>query len=176
MNQKPAPQQKAPSGQWGMPADMLAAALGHFVMAWSSVEAVIEVAIKKQLRLKPLESSVVTAGLQFKARCSILMSLLNREPEKYADAIAALKAMKNIQDRNDILHSVIGGSKTVIWFNRRRTDDTFKSKIEKYDCMRLWNAALQCGDLSTALMKALKITKRDYLAFFHTAHNAANKL
>lgn len=159
-----------------MPELHLAAALGHFVIGWSSIEAVVEVAIKKQLRLKPLESSIVTARLQFRSRSMILMSLLNLDPTKNAEAITVLKEIRVIQERNDILHSIVGGSESVIWFNRRKTEDTFKSKIETYDANRLSDVALKCSNLSGALMKALKIRKQDYLSFLHKSHKAANKV
>src|SRR5882724_9413180 len=155
MNKKPAPQQKAPAGQWKLAHEPLAAALGYFIMAWSGVEAAIEISIAKQLGLKPLDGSIVTGGLQFKGRGMMLLSLLNRDPIKNEVAIKVVNEMQNIQDRNDILHSVIGGSESLIWFNRRRVDQTFKSKIERYDKERLLDITLQCSDLATRLMAAM---------------------
>ncbi len=169
-------QQKAPSGKWQMPKPELAEALGLFVLGWAMVEATLEVAINKQLKLRPLESSIVTAGLQFKSRAAILRSLLAREPQKNAKAIDVVKALQSDKDRNDIMHSVIGGSKDVIWFNRRTTGSTFKSKIENYDRKRLLSANLRYGDAVATLWHELKIDEEDYLKFFHTAHSAANKL
>ena len=114
-------QKKAPSGDWQIPKPELAEALGLFVLGWAMVEATLEVAISKQLKIRPLESSIVTAGLQFRSRAAILRSLLAREPKKNAKAIDVVKALQCDRDRNDIMHSVIGGSKDVIWFNRRTT-------------------------------------------------------
>jgi hypothetical protein len=165
---------KAPSGNWEAPEVRLAAALGHFVMAWSLVESTIEVAIAKQLRLFPLDSSILTAGLMFQGRANILLSLLNRSSARNTDAISIVKKMQNLGDRNDIMHSVIGGAKSVIWFNRRRTQEVFSSKIEKYDINRLLDAALRCSDLATELMTALGIKKEDYTSFFQDAHNSVS--
>jgi len=165
---------EAPTGDWERPEPTLAAALGHFVMAWSLVESTLEVAIAKQLRLWPLDGSIVTAGLMFQGRANLLLSLLNRSPSRNRDAIATVKAMQGIQDRNDILHSVLGGSTEFIWFNRRRIQQEFTSKIEVYDQKRLLEAARRCSDLSTELMNALGISKADYESFFQETHNAAN--
>lgn len=170
------PQQKAPDGKWGMPSEALAAALGYFVLGWSAIESTIEVAIAKQLGLSPVDSSIATASLGFKSRSEILMSLLNRDPKANRAAIEALKEIKKIEDRNDILHSVIGGSENLIWFNRRTTGATLKSRIERYDRERLMNVTLRCSDLATALGKALGITGSDHAKFFQEAHNSANKL
>jgi len=143
-------------------------------MAWSLVESTIEVAIGKQLGVAPLETSIITAGLQFRSRAAVLLSLLNREPSENATAIRIVKDMQSITDRNDILHSVIGGHRQTIWFNRRKTDARFTSKIEPYDFKRLTRAALSCADLATKLQSELDITNEDYSSFFQTAHNAAN--
>jgi hypothetical protein len=172
MSKSPEP---APTGQWQMPDAKLTQMLGNFVMAWSLIEATIEVGIGKQLGTKPLESSIITAGLMFRARAGILMSLLNREPLKNAKAIRALKQIEDIEDRNDILHSVIGGSVSQIWFNRRKVRRKLTSKIEKYNQVRMNSTVLSVAELSGQLMAALGITREDYLAFFQESHNAANK-
>ncbi len=147
--------------------------LGHFIMAWSLIEAAIEIGIGKQLGTKPLETSIVTAGLMFRARSSILMSLLNRDPSKNSEAIRILKEVEGIEDRNDIMHSVIGGSANQIWFNRK-TKHRFTSKIERYNQTRLNSTVLAIADLSGKLMSALGISRTDYLEFFQQSHNAVN--
>jgi hypothetical protein len=172
MNKSP---KLAPTGKWQMPDPKLTEMLGHFIMAWSLIEAAIEVGIGKQLGTKPHESSIVTAGLMFKARSSILMSLLNREPQKNERAIQVLKKIEDIEDRNDIMHSVIGGSADQIWFNRRKTKRKFTSKIENYNQVRLNSVVLATSQLAGELMKALGIERHDYLTFFQESHNAANR-
>jgi hypothetical protein len=167
---------KAPSGQWEPPDPSLIHALGQFVMSWSLIESTLEIGISKQLKLDPLEASIVTAGAQFRNRAAILMSLLNRDPPANASAIKTIKNIQNISHRNDILHSVVGGSATTIWFNRRKTGDQFASKIEVYDLTRLSEAAAECTDLATTLMADLGISPDDYRMFFQEAHNAANKV
>ena len=172
MNKAPEP---APTGKWEMPKPHIAQMLGYFVMAWSLIEAAIEVGIGKQLGIKPLESSIVTAGLMFKARASILASLLNRDPSKNATALSLLKEIQAIEDRNDILHSVVGSGTNQIWFNRRKTKNKFSSKIERYNWERLSATVLSISQLAGDLMAALDVTQGDYLKFFQDSHNAANK-
>ncbi len=82
----------------------------------------------------------------------------------------------SITDRNDILHSVAGGSTNDIWFNRRKTDVVFSSKIVRYDTAKLLNIALKCSQLSSDIMSDLGITKADYVSFFQQAHNKANQV
>lgn len=167
--------EKAPAGQWSMPNDKLLKALGQFVLAWSSIEATIEVGIGKQLGTPPLESSIVTAGLMFKARAGILRNLLHRDPKNNAEAIEILKEIVAIEDRNDIMHSIIGGHADLLFFNRRHTNRaTFSSKIVRYSQIRMNTVVLQIADLSARLTKALGLSKEDYEGFFQEAHNAVN--
>ena len=158
-----------------MPEEPLVAALGHLVIAWSTIEAVIEVAIAKQLGLGSLDGSVVTASILFQGRAKMLLSLLHRDEEKNNAAIRTVKAMQGLTDRNDILHSVIGASKQEIWFNRRKTDVRYTSKIERYNRERLLRAAARYTELATQLMAALEISREDFLWFLHNSHNAANR-
>ena len=50
----------------------LAASLGNFVMTWSNFELIIDVGIKKQLGLDPKRAVIVTSGLGFERKSSIL--------------------------------------------------------------------------------------------------------
>jgi hypothetical protein len=170
------PQKPAPTGKWEMPNSELTHRLGQFVMAWSLIEANIEIGIGKELGTAPLETSIVTAGLMFRARSSILMSLLNRDPTKNAEPLRLLKEIVNLEDRNDFMHSVIGGSADLLWFNRRKTKERFTSKIENYPIVRMTSTLLHCTELSVKLGKALHITKEDYLKFFQDSHDAANSI
>jgi hypothetical protein len=165
---------KGTAGKWELPAKPLAAALGYFIMGWSRIDGMMEVAIVKELGLGALDGSTVTAGLQFRGRSEILLSLLNRDPIKNKTAIHVVKDMQNLSERNDILHSVMGKSPSAISFYRRRTNGRFTSKIERYDEERLLRLTLRCSGLADQLQHALEIRTDDYLSFFHTSHNAAN--
>ncbi|MEE9160007.1 MAG: hypothetical protein V3U60_16680 [Gammaproteobacteria bacterium] len=166
----------APTGKWEIADKDLLAAVGLFVLAWSSLESAIEAGIYKQTGLTPLDSSIITAGLGFKSRSLILSSLLNRNSEKNARAIAIIKKMQKVSDRNDILHGVTGGAKHGIWFNRRKTNFKFTSKFENYDTKRLLTLSLQCNKLAENLLKELKISKNEYVHFHQEVHNKANNL
>ena len=72
------------------------------------------------------------------------------------------------------MHGVIIGSKSLIWFNRRKTQGKFTSKIEKYDAQRLLMVALRSSDLSNALIKAQRVSAKDYKSFFQDSHNAVD--
>jgi hypothetical protein len=72
------------------------------------------------------------------------------------------------------MNSVIGSSKSLIWFDRRRTQRKFTRKIEKYDTQRLLMAALRSSDLANALIKAQRVSAKNYNFPFQDSHNAVN--
>lgn len=150
-------------------------ALGFFVVGWSILEAVLEVAIAKQLKLSAVDGSIVTAGLQFKARATMLMGLLSRNPAKNADAIATLKTIMNRGDRNDLIHSVIGWDGDHLVFNRRKSDGALKVKRIYYGREELMKLCLEFSGLAEDLKSQLGISDRQHVTFLQRAHNAAAK-
>lgn len=165
---------KAPDGQWEMADPTIILWLGRFIIAWATIESTMEVVIAKELGVDPVAGSIITSGLQFKSRAAVLSSLLSRDQVKNKEGLAILKEIRTIGDRNDILHSVIGGSKSVIWFNRRKNDPKFTSKIEKYDAERLESVTTHCANLAADMQICFGISTNDYVSFFQDAHNAVN--
>ena len=148
--------------------------LGLFVVGWSTIEALLEVAIAKQLGLAPAEGSIITASLQFKSRSVILMGLLNRDKTKNAAAITSLKTLQNKPDRNDLLHSIIGRSATGLVFTRRKSDGKFSSQEKPHDAESLLLATIELTNIANELKIALGISEQDIQDYFDTAHKAAN--
>ena len=152
-----------------------AAALGHFMISWAHLESVLEVAIHKQLGTDPVKSSIVTAGLQFKSKTSVLLSLLNLDAKKYDAAIKTLKKIRNRSERNDIVHGIVAYHPDGIGFMRRRVDEKFKSTKLLYSPSKLTQLAEEFEALSVSLAGALGLKPEEFNPFFHSAHKAANK-
>jgi hypothetical protein len=85
--------EKAPQGQWEPADEKTMASLGHFVQAWSLIESAIEVAIGKELALPPLESSMITAGLQFRGKASLYYVYLRETKGKIKQQSMLLKTL-----------------------------------------------------------------------------------
>ncbi len=149
--------------------------LGLFVIGWSTMEGTLEVAIGKLLGLRPYDASVVTAGLQFKAKAITLRGLLNRDPKKHKEALEALGKIQNFSDRNDLLHGLAGMDYQGLNIMRRKSDGKLKSVKKQYSALRLTYISHQITHLAMQLQNALQISNDDYYTFFGTAHNEANK-
>lgn len=151
-------------------------ALGFFVAAWSVLEASLEVAISKQIGLNALDSSHITAGMQFKPKAVMLKSLLGRDKAKNAKAIEILNQMMNRGERNDLLHSVVGFNSQELVFTRRRNDrGRFTSEEKPYRWDQLVILATDMADLSASLKNELGISDGDYESWLQEAHREANK-
>lgn len=134
------------------------------------IEATLEVAIAKQLGLNPLEGSIVTAGMQFKARATTLRALLERDSASNAAAIATLCSIQKMPDRNDIMHGIGGINEAGLFFYRRKTDNSFKSTEKLYNATALAILAAKVSLLAAQLRGSLELSDRKCEKFFHTAH------
>lgn len=150
-------------------------ALGLFVNAWSTVEGTLDVAISKQLGLNPLDGSIITAGLPFRAKSDTLKGLLTRNRDENADALDVLAKIKNMPDRNDLLHGIAGASEHGLVFTRRTNHGEFKSTDKHFSTERLLRLSVEVTELVRTLQSHLEITEIDYISFFEESHSATIK-
>lgn len=145
-------------------------ALGHFIVCFSLLDTTIEVAIGRLLKLDPVKSTIVTAGLQFKAKLMLLSSLLNLDPKTHAKLITEIKDLSGKTDRNDIVHSVVATYGRNIEFLRRRVDLKFKARDIKHTPETLIELAADITQTGANIMKELNFTRHDLGLFLDTAH------
>lgn len=150
-------------------------AMGLFILSWGMIEGTLEMAIAKELHLDAFNGSIVTAGLQSKAKSMLLRSLLERSPDANAEKIALIKFIQQQAIRNDVAHGIPGINEMGLTFFRRTTDGTFKSVLKKYSDNEMLLTAKQVGEWALQMQALFGITEDDHQAFFQEAHNAANK-
>ncbi len=138
------------------------------------VEGTLEVAVAKQLNLAPLEGSIVTSGLQFRAKAVLLQALLNRDPAN-KEALKVVKELLNFSDRNDLLHGIAMHHPDGIQVVRRSNNGVFRSVELAYPMPVLRDLILKVGAMAQGLQDALGISADDYRAFLRAAHNAQTK-
>lgn len=80
---------------------------GMFMVAWSVLEGVIQVAIMKELQVSSAKAIVVTAGMQFRQRVAVLSSLLKLSDTNRKPAIALLRKIEKKGNRNMLVHGHI---------------------------------------------------------------------
>lgn len=150
--------------------------LGKFLLTWAAYEALLEVAIWQQLKIAPLEASMITASLQFKAKCHLLISLLKRDAAKNKDAIKALSEGMNFGERNLIVHGVFFTNSEGAHIFRRKCDGKFTSQRKRLGAPDIREAGLKLLGFSRRLQGALRISDDEFSLYFQTAHNDAARL
>src|ERR1700733_3967869 len=105
------------------------ASYGLFMINWSLLETVIEVAISKRVEMHPLEGSIMTASLGFQARASILRSLLALDASQEAkDAIKEINLATQEANRNLIIHGQVFAEGESLIFVHRKVDQSLTAK------------------------------------------------
>lgn len=149
--------------------------LGQFIQGWSMVEGTLEVAVGQLLKLDPIEGSIVTAGLQMRAKTVLLQALLNRDATANDAALKVVRGIQNFSDRNDMLHGIYRKTNHGIMFTRRRNDGYFRSETKTYSNADLFDVCIKVADVATDLWRVLGITERSYSDYLNDAHNAQIK-
>jgi hypothetical protein len=119
--------------------------LGVFAVLWSKFDVLVDTANMKLLNLTPMQAAIVGPNLGFKAKLSILQSLLSLEPDKNKQTLSALADVTAIAGRNAIMHGHIDIGENWIEFvkievgpkisarQRRFEDDEFHDHLLALD-------------------------------------------
>lgn len=136
------------------------AAYGLFMLNWSLLETVIEVAIAKRLELHPLEGNIVTSSLAFQARSSILRSLLELDASKEAkEAQTLIGTIVKEANRNAIIHGqvFVAGSHH-LRFIYRKTDNSLSAKCIEVDADSMQKRATNLKENVIRLQDLLSVS------------------
>jgi len=71
---------------------------------------VIEMLIKRELRLEIRETSIVCSAIPFGVKFNILLALLNRDPAN-EPGISLIRIVQKVSERNSLVHGFISDSK-----------------------------------------------------------------
>jgi hypothetical protein len=159
--------------------DMIATLAGYglFMVNWSLFEATIEVAIQKRLELHPIEGNIVTGGLAFLSRSSILRSLLALDDTDDAkEASTLINSMVNDANRNAIIHGIVhvGGDHTLKFVHRKTANKlTAKSVIVDKDSMLSRASTLRKS--IEKLQSLLSVSNEELQEFGNIGQLLANK-
>ena len=105
------------------------ASYGLFMLNWSLLETVLEVAIAKRIDVHPLEGNIITASLGFQARASILRSFLALDTRQESkDAIKVIDTATQEANRNTIIHGQVFAEGKTLSFVHRKVDHGLTAK------------------------------------------------
>ncbi|MFL5005675.1 MAG: hypothetical protein ACJ8DU_00110 [Microvirga sp.] len=117
-----------------MPRILVLANYGNFLILWSRFELIVEVALMRELGLKPLQNSVVFASIPFEAKLCILQSLLTLD-DKDSTGANLLADARQAAERNGFIHSVISEDEpfTRFKFVRREVKRNYTVSAKEID-------------------------------------------
>lgn len=142
------------------------AAYGLFMLNWSLLETVIEVAIQKRLELHPLEGTIVTASLGFQARASILRSILSLyNTQEAKDAIKEINTATQEANRNHIIHGQVFAEGETLSFLYRKVDHGLTAKRITVNSTSMLERASKLKDSVIKLQSLLSISDEDLHEF-----------
>ena len=160
---------------WGALSEaFLLAAYGMFMVTWSGFEAALEMGIMKRTKMDPVISSLVTSGLTFERRASILRSLLAGDPDKtksvdYKEAIRLINSITQEAERNHLIHGLVffslQGEKPKLGFVKRVTDQRFKGKWKEFTSNSLNDLCRSIATKTARLHALLGISPEDAALF-----------
>ena len=142
------------------------AAYGLFMLNWSLLETVLEVAIAKRVALHPLEGNIITASLGFQARASILRSFLALDTSQESkDAIKAIDTVTTETNRNTIIHGQVFAEGETLSFVYRRVDHGLTAKRITVDSTSMLQRASKLRESIVKLQTLLSISDDDLHEF-----------
>ena len=80
---------------------------GLFMVTWSVLETAVQTAIIRELNVDASKGIVITSGMQFRQRVSVLSSLLRLATPTQSEAIALLGKIEKKTKRNMLVHGHI---------------------------------------------------------------------
>jgi hypothetical protein len=139
---------------------------GLFMVAWSSFEIVIEIAIAKALGLWPEDASLMLGSLTSGPKLDRLKRLLERSPDSKAK-LDAVNVAARLAERNALVHSfVMDRGETFIFVSR----DTIKRKsinVKQFTVQEMAKHNREFADAVLSAQRELGVSDQDFDDYTH---------
>jgi hypothetical protein len=150
--------------------------LGAFFAQWATLELVTSYGICKFLKISFEEAHILTSGMEFGRKSTLLRNLVYRSdaPEK-GQILSLLGKIQNESKRNVFAHSfIISGPETVTFIDRTRSGDYAVSK-HTFTVREFFDHVMSFTRHSAALEKCLGLNKGELQRFAMAALSANTK-
>lgn len=149
--------------------------LGNFIVVWSVFDTTIDAAITKQLNLDPTRGAIVTSGLGFERKLSILRSLLHLRDPEFTDAVTKLDEIVSCARRNVLLHGHVWIGASNIEFIKVDTDHKVKARKAAYDPLRFAAVLTQICNAIDEVQILLGVSEDERMAICNVGKSLASK-
>lgn len=131
---------------------------------------IIEIAAIKALGLDYEKGHIVFGSLQFKAKSSILRTLLKRSDPPNENGITSLHKLVQFARRNALVHSIVVASSTkpLLEFYKRDVDSDIKVKKMYFNDDEMSGHIGTLIELQSEIEKQLNVTREDIQEYLST--------
>lgn len=150
-------------------------AYGLFLMIWGVFETIIEVAIARQLGIDFLRGNIVTSGLAFERRASVLRSLLALHGERHAEPIKLITQIAQEASRNALIHGMVFVGEKELTFVKRDTSQELRVTEKTFSVEGLLKHVTSIRIKVEQLQPLLSVSDDDLHAFGTAARNLSKR-
>jgi hypothetical protein len=148
--------------------------LGKFYTTWLVLEATIDYTIGRFLKLPHNETHILTAGMEFGRKASLLRVLIDRSDIRNKLEIKQL--LRKIQEeskRNIFAHSIIASNPTSVSFFYRKMDGTFSITEHSFTHAEFESHVRKMTSFAHNFSNALNVDMNEFQEFSRAALSAS---
>lgn len=153
----------------------LAATLGNFTITWSILDLILDATIMRQLKINATRAAIVTSGLGFERKLSIVRCLLALHGARYSSALAKLAAIQQIAHRNVLMHGHVHPEKTALRFIKVDTGHQMKARSVALKRGEFDKVVLEINRLMVEFQSEVGVTESALTALANIGKNLTNK-
>ena len=151
--------------------------LGFFYSAWAVTDATLDFALGKFLRLTHEETHLLTAGMEFGRKATLLRNLLRHQkdsPQK-SELLRTVKIIQNDSLRNVFAHSYLASDEDSVSFISRSRGGDYSATEYEFTKDEFREHVHKFIDASHDFYNALEVDDHEFFAFQYAALNVNSK-
>jgi hypothetical protein len=153
----------------------LAATLGNFTVTWSILDLILDATIMRQLKINATRAAIVTSGLGFERKLSIVRCLLNLHGSKYSSALAKIATIQQIAHRNVLMHGHVHPTKNALRFVKVDTDHKMKARSVSLERDKFGKVVAEISRLMAEFQSEVGVTEAALTALSNIGKKLLNK-
>lgn len=151
-------------------------ALGGFHGAWSSLEVLLSYSIGHTLNIPVNETHMLTSGMEFGRKATLLRNLIHRGDRKNkAQIIGLIGRLQNESLRNVFAHGMITSSRDTVTFIDRSRHGDYRTTKHVFTLKQFIDHVVEVGEIAANLQVALGVPQQEIHDFVMAALNDDTK-
>jgi hypothetical protein len=151
-------------------------ALGMFHGAWSDMDLSVDYAIGQFLEIPPEQTHLLTSGMMFGRKATLLAGLIARSDHPNKDKLMeALNVARGEIRRDWLTHAYLNATPTTVTFVHRNASGEYKVNQLSFTMEEFLDHCLKLARAGHQFQSAIGLTESRQDAFVNAAKKAENK-